>query len=165
MSNGEYALHLGVTARHVGEVRRFLTGATVDEVIVDGDGWNAWGELVGTAGNDQVTLHLVATFTGGEMAVAEASASAVRLMEQRGWLETSSEGLRTVAVLTHDDDHNVDDAGGVVWDRARGGDGAVRMTVVVAPPPHDPASSAADAALAHALLERQQGPAAFELGI
>ena len=54
----DYALHIGVTGDRVNEATTLLASEGLT-AIVDGDGWNAWGEKPGTDVNDADTMHIV----------------------------------------------------------------------------------------------------------
>lgn len=125
-----YVLHLGVEPVNLAPVRRALEAVPAVAVNVDGDGWNSWGERVGTDVNDRVTLHVTATLEGTEQGVRAQARDVVARLDGHGHLVTSTEGLRTVAVLTTDADYNVDEAGGVVWSRT----GGACVERIVSPP-------------------------------
>lgn len=52
----ELDLHFPVIDHTTGRVRRLLQDAG-HSLIMDTDGWYAWGENPGVAGNDEMTLH------------------------------------------------------------------------------------------------------------
>lgn len=56
MANETLHLHFGVHPDHLQGLRRALVG---NVMFVDGDGWYAWGNRPGTAGNDTTTRHAV----------------------------------------------------------------------------------------------------------
>lgn len=119
LSAPPHVLHLGVIPRDLMRVIR-LARAVMDSAEVEGDGWNAWGEAVGSDANDESALHVTATISGPQENVAEVTAQLVDQLHRQGVLVVSSEGLETVAVLTSDADYNVDESGGVVWAQVNG---------------------------------------------
>jgi hypothetical protein len=88
-----YAIHIGVGPRSVQAVLRIARAAGVVS-FVDGDGWNAWGEGVGQAGNDQRTLHVVLEAAGPtEAEVLLSRLGAVSMVAMDGGQQT---GVRSV---------------------------------------------------------------------
>jgi hypothetical protein len=109
------ALHLGVD---VAELRR-VTALVSRSCAVEGDGWEVWAEPVGTAGNDDRTLHVVVTTTPNEadLLVVAATDLLVALREST-----------VVAVETPLDDWSID-AGGRLWHRITRVDGTTSLVV------------------------------------
>ena len=100
------ALHLGVDIRDLYAVRRRIAAG----LTVEGDGWNAWGEPVGSACNDNSTLHVVVPIAPAqaEAVVADLSDTLVRMS-----------GSTAIAVATTPDDWDVTETGGCIWHRIR----------------------------------------------
>lgn len=110
------ALHLGIDVRDLHDILRQLP----TEPAVDGDGWDVWGEPVGSAGNDGSTLHVV-TLTDPCHSDRLVANLAARLATMRGSL--------TVAVETPPEDWGVADSGGRVWHRITRVDGDHMLVV------------------------------------
>lgn len=68
--------HFGSTPLGLDKVVRALF-ATEFAITINGDGWNSWGDRVGSATNDDVTMHVVV-----EVADAEAARRLVKLLPQ-----------------------------------------------------------------------------------
>lgn len=112
------ALHLGIDVVDLLRVQRSLAAS----VVIDGDGWEAWGESVGSAGNDHATLHVV---------VATTPADADRIVT--GFINTlvPMEGSTVIAVETPRDDWSVAETGGRVWHRISRTDGSHMLVLEV----------------------------------
>lgn len=52
-------LHVGIDPLHLSKALRLIAGTAGYLQHVDGDGWECWGEPVGTDVNDGRTLHVV----------------------------------------------------------------------------------------------------------
>ena len=90
-------LHIGVKPADLNMFFRRLWTLKL-RAIVDGDGWNAWGESVGVNGNDADTLHII-------IAVKDV-ATAKKVIDIAPPLVSSSMG-RT-SVLTPEADWSID---------------------------------------------------------
>lgn len=59
-----YHLHMGLQPPHLHQalrIQRLVLGRHA--AIIDGDGWETWGEAVGTDVNDNQTLHVITEVT------------------------------------------------------------------------------------------------------
>jgi hypothetical protein len=116
-------LHLGVQPRHLLTVTRLLTSELGASVTAEGDGWNAWGEAVGTDANDASTLHVIADLDRIASTEEDAAAVVARL-HREGLAVVSTDRWRTLAALSAFEDWS-DEAGGLVW--LVGPDGTVTL--------------------------------------
>lgn len=51
-------LHVGVAPKNLKDFMRALPGGESRYVNIDGDGWESWGEPIGTDSNDAETIHV-----------------------------------------------------------------------------------------------------------
>ncbi|PZR52937.1 hypothetical protein DNL40_09800 [Xylanimonas oleitrophica] len=71
---------MGVGADRIQEAVDVASSWT-DQPFVDGDGWRIWGEPVGTAGNDDWTLHLVVLTNVPDRVLSNLTTSGISLCE------------------------------------------------------------------------------------
>lgn len=98
------ALYVGIDVRDLYDLGRRLAVP----LAIEGDGWEAWGEAVGTAGNGGCTLNVV-------MAITPERAD--ELLPGVAGCLVRSEGTTRVAVETPRDDWDVAEHGGRIWHR------------------------------------------------
>lgn len=74
-------LHLGVAPANLAFAMRTSKQYFDDHrVILDGDGWNVWGQPVGADGNDALTLHVIVPMYDDNESTARASAERLVLL-------------------------------------------------------------------------------------
>jgi hypothetical protein len=61
-------LHIGVDVTHLNAVTR---SSHPIRWVIDGDGWEVWGESVGDDNNDATTLHLISAEAVGDVAARQ----------------------------------------------------------------------------------------------
>lgn len=129
------ALHLGSDIRDLYDTLRELP----PETSIEGDGWDVWGEPVGTAGNDGSTLHVV---------VLSDPCHCDRLVADLAPRLVTMRGALAVAVETPPEDWGVADVGGRVWHRIERVDGSHLLVVEEVEPPAQSGVSAQSTAAA-----------------
>lgn len=123
-ASAQVVLHLGVEPRHLSAVTRLLTSELSASVTAEGDGWNAWGEPVGTDANNLSTLHVTADLDRLESTEDDVAAVVDRL-HRDGLVQVSTDQWRTLAALSAFEDWS-EEAGGLAWLVAA--DGTVTLT-------------------------------------
>lgn len=114
--NEPILVHVGVRPENLLECSRALASP----LLIRGDGWNAWNEPLGLAGNDGATLHALIHATRGE-----AEAVVLRLLPHLAPMDDAT----VVAVETPVDDWSVAETGGRIWHRIAEVTGATTLIV------------------------------------
>lgn len=99
-------VHVGLDYSQVIPATVCLAGQPVMHLRVEGDGWQVWGEKVGTNGNDEYTFHVQMETTDPLQTLFAllGVGAQLRKLGSEGWATKDD----VVAVITDADDHDLD---------------------------------------------------------